>query len=373
MSFDPKITKIGPNLPMTQVGETQHQAPVAPKEQPAQQLATPDLDTALAVSKQKEAVERQMPRLDRGGASRLEQRFADLELALRKKTMARNDAAKSAMTFVASFAARGSRGARSRTMGLCDLLGDIPDFAADAQTLRIGVALDDALQAGDADGLMAGLTAAAGVEEGGDAGARAFVLAQASQALAMLAEHFPATLEEVESPLDQAFALAEEALSLSPELAEAHVALAQLILLHGDHEAMRDAEALVRRALELDPGHDGATFTLATLSYCRHDPARALALLDEITAHGTARPQIYLLTARAQRATKAFADARATLQRAIQTFPTIAAFHIEASVIARLSKDEAAAAEHRDRAADLLGESIDVDDAIALCFAGHSS
>ncbi len=373
MSFDPKITKVGSNLPMTQVGESHRGAPIAPKEQPVQQLATPDLETARAVSKQKEAVERQMPRLDRGGASRLEQRFAELELALRKKTLARSEAAKSAMAFAASYAARGSRGARSRTLGLCDLLADIAEHAADAEALRVGVALDEALQSGDADGLLAGLTAAAGIDDTADMGVRAFMLAQGSQALAMLAEHFPAAVAELESPLEQAFALAEEALSLAPELAEAHVALAQLVLLHGDHEAMRDAEALVRRALELDPGHDGATFTLATLAYCRHDPTHALALIDDITTHGGARPQVYLLMARAQRATKAFADAQATLQRALTTFPTLAALHIEAAVIARLSKDEAAAAEHRDQAAALLGDAIDVDDAIALCFAGHSS
>jgi tetratricopeptide (TPR) repeat protein len=370
VSFDPKITKIVPGLPAAPVTDARTNAPIAPKERSAQQLTTPDLEAARAASKQKEAVDRQMPRLDRGGASRLEQRFAELELALAKKNLARAEAAKSALAFCASYAARGSRGGRARALGLCALLEQMPEHEADAAGLRIGLLLDEAMHEGHRDDLLAGLTAAARLDVSADATVRAFVLAQGSQALAMLAEHFPSALAEVESPLEQAFGLAEEALSLAPELAEAHVALAQLVLLHGDHEAMRDAESLVRRALELEPHHDGATLTLATLAYCRHDPARALELLAELQS---SRPQAQLLTARAQRATKTLPLAAATLSQAIQAFPELAALHVEAHVIAKLSKDDASAAHHRERAAELLGDAIDVDDAIALCFAGHSS
>jgi hypothetical protein len=274
------------------------------------------------------------------------------------------------LAFCGSFAARGSRGARARALGLCDLLAEIAEHADDAAALRIGLSLDEALHGGEPEGLLEGLTSAAQLSDDLDPGARGFMLAQSAEALAMLAEHFSAQLEGIEAPLDQAFALAEEALSLAPELAEPHVALAQLILLHGDHEAMRDAEALARRALELEPSHQGATFTLATLAYCRHDAARALELLAEIQAP---RPQVALLTARAQRASKALADADATLQRALRAFPGVAALHVESHVIAKLAGDTERAAEHRREAASLLGSAIDVDDAIALCFAGHSS
>ncbi len=371
MSFDPKITKIGPQLPTAPIGESRIDVPV--KDRPAQQLTTPDLEAARVATKQKESVERQMPKLERGGASKLEQRFAELELALAKKTLARAEAAKSALAFCASYAVRGSRGGRSRALGLCAQLEQIPDHEADAAGLRAGVTLDEAMQEANRDGLLAGMTAAAQVDESADAGVRAFVLAQGSQALAMLAEHFPAALEEIDAPLERAFGLAEEALALAPGSAEAHIALAQLVLLHGDHEAMRDAETLARRALELEPHHDGATFVLATLAYCRHDPAQALELLAEIHAHGAARPQVHLLTARAQRASKALTEASASLQSAIAAFPELAALHVEAHVIAKLQKDEERATRHRERAADLLGDAIDVDDAIALCFKGHSS
>ncbi|MEZ0311409.1 MAG: hypothetical protein ACAI38_06520 [Myxococcota bacterium] len=359
-------------MPTAAAGEARVDVPVTPKERPAQQLTTPDLEAARVATKQKESVERQMPRLERGGSSKLEQRFAELELALAKKNLARAEAAKAALAFCVSYAVRGSRGGRSRALGLCAQLEQLPEHEADAAGLRAGVILDEAMQEANRDGLLAGLTATAQVDESADAGVRAFGLAQASQALAMLAEHFPATLEEIDSPLERAFGLAEEALALAPELAEAHVALAQLVLLHGDHDAMRDAETLVRRALELEPHHDGATFTLATLAYCRHDPARALELLAEIQAHGAPRPQVQLLAARAQRAVKAVAEADATLQRAIAAFPELAALHVEAHVVARLLKDDERAARHRERAADILGDAIDVDDAIALCFKGHS-
>ncbi len=372
MSFDPKITKIGPHLPTVRVGEERADVSSTPKERPSPQLTTPDLEAARAATKQKEAVERQMPRLERGGASKLEQRFAELELALARKNLARAEAAKSALAFCVSYAVRASRGGRSRALGLCSQLAEIAEHEADAAGLRAGVTLDEAMQEANLDGLLAGLTSAAQVDESADPGVRAFVLAQGSQALAMLAEHFPSSLDPNDAPLERAFALAEEALALSPELAEAHVALAQLILLHGDHEAMRDAETLARRALELEPHHGGATHTLATLAYCRHDPARALELLAEVQAHGTPRPQVHLLMARAQRAAKDYSEAAATLGRAIAAFPDLPALHIEAHVIAKLSKDDERAAQHRERAASLLGDAIDVDDAIALCFKGHS-
>lgn len=374
MSFDPKITKVGPNMapaPVTGARQAPAGAEIHGKDKTVQPpLAAPDLDAARAVSKQKEAEGRVMPRIERGGSSRIEQRFAELEQALARKTAARASAAKSAIAFCASFAARGSRGARSRAGALCDMLAEVAGEEASADALRAGLSLDEALQAADAEGVLVGLTAAAMVDEGADATARALMLALASQGVALLAEHFPVSFGGDDAPLEQAFQLAEEALSLGPEVAEAHVALAQLVLLHGDHEAMRDAETLLRRALTLEPEHETAHLALATLAYCRHDAQQALTILSELQSP---RPLSLLLMARAQRAVRAYDDAAATLERAIAAAPGLAVMHIEAAVIAGITKNEASAARHRERAAELLGPTIDVDSAIALCFAGHSS
>ncbi len=326
----------------------------------------PDLDAARAASKQKEAVAPTQPVVvGRGDVSQIEKQFAELERALAVKSAGRQKAYETAIAFIGSFAARRSKGARRQAMSLCDALDHVSDDEATSGALRLVLQLDDALQSGSADELLAALTAAADLSDEAMPQTRGLVLAQASQALAMLYQHFPSAIED-EGMMERAFTLAEEALALAPEHAEPHAALAMLVMAHNDLQALRDAEGLVRRSLTLEPEHDPSALALATIFFARDRYDEALAFLSEIHTRGNNWPLVQLLTARCYRFSGALDDADALLVKAVKLTPAIPTMLLEASIVARLRGDKAGAATYRDRAAELLGPDVDIDEALAL-------
>ncbi len=234
---------------------------------------------------------------------------------------------------LASFAARRSKGARRLAASLCDALDHVSDDETTSGALRLALQLDDALQSGSPDDLLAALTAVADLSEEASRESRGLVLALSSQALAMLHQHFPSAMPD-EGMLERAFALAEEALALAPESAEPHAALAALIMAHGDLQALRDAEALVRRSLTLEPDHDPSALVLAMIFFARSRYDEAIALLTDLHTRGNNWPLVQLLTGRCYRFTGALADAETTLTRAIKAGAEAAGDYLEACLVA---------------------------------------
>jgi tetratricopeptide (TPR) repeat protein len=366
VSFDPKIGKVGPGGAPASIGEaTKTGEKAAQAVKSPSPLAMPDLDAARAASKQKDVGAPSQPLVVRGDISQLEKQFAELERALAVKNAGRQKAYETAIALIGSFAARRSKGARRQALSLCDALDHVSDDETTSGALRIALQLDDALQSGSPDELLAALTTAADLSDEASPATRGLVLAQASQALAMLYQHFPSAMPD-EGMLERAFALAEEALALAPEHAEPHAALAAMIMTHGDLQALRDAEALVRRALTLEPEHDPSAVMLATIFFARDRFDEALALLGELHARGNNWPLVQLLTARCHRFSGALDEAEAVLTKAVKLAPAMPTLFLEASIVARLRGDTRAAATYRDRAAELLGPDADVDEALQL-------
>lgn len=71
---------------------------------------------------------------------------------------------------------------------------------------------------------------------------------------------------------------AKTAVTLSPNMANAHLALARAQMLHGD---LSGAEDSTRRAIELEPWHSGLFGNLAAIKLAQYDWTAALAAADE--------------------------------------------------------------------------------------------
>lgn len=323
----------------------------------------PDLDAARTASKQKDVGAPTQPVVVRSDTSQIEKRFAELERALAVKTADRQKAYKTARAFIGSFSARRSKGTRRLAASLCDALDHVSDDESTSGALRLALQLDDALQSGSPDELLAALTDVADLSDEASPDTRGLVLALSSQALAMLHQHFPSAIPD-DGVLERAFALAEEALALAPETAEPHAALAALIMAHGDLQALRDAEALVRRSLKLEPEHDPSAVVLANIFIARSRYDEAITLLADLHARGNTWPFVQLLTVRCYRFTGALDQAELALTRAIKAGIKLPAIYLEACIVARLRHDDEAARSYRERAAELLGVEVDVDQAL---------
>jgi hypothetical protein len=172
--------------------------------------------------------------------------------------------------------------------------------------------------------------------------------------------------DTAESLFERAFVLAEEAMAMEPQLAEAHAALAALVLLQGDPQAQRDAERLTISGFKIEPDHDGCTMALATIRLMQGAFAEALTLVGNLAARGYARGPAQLVAARAHRGLDALDDALQAVQRGLKVAPDLAALHLEACVIAEAREDEALYDEHYARLSELLGGEEAAGDAIAF-------
>ncbi|MBC7792714.1 MAG: hypothetical protein H7Z43_03320 [Clostridia bacterium] len=386
MSFDPKIPKVG-GTAVTQPSQVGADTAEASAVQRAK-LAMPDLDAArIAVQQPSQAVV--PPGRGAKPMSGLETRFAELERQLGKRTSNRAKDIQSAIALVGSSAARRSRGARKLSGDLCSMMDD--DAFADAT--RLALSLEDALQSGDAGSLLDGLAEASELEASVTGRARGLVYAQASHALTYIAQHDPRALEALTAAADddvgessadaeashakpvdanavfeRAFALAEDAIAAAPELAEGYAALAMLVMLHGDPQALRDAERLTIAGFKFESDHDGCTVALATIRLAQGEYAKALDLTNELTSRGYARATAVLLEARAQRGLGDLNEAREAIARGLKISPDFIALHLEACVIARQRKDSGLHDTHWARLVELLGSKDDAEAAVTFAF-----
>lgn len=98
---------------------------------------------------------------------------------------------------------------------------------------------------------------------------------------------------------DDALRHGEEAVRLSPQLAEAQLALGEAILASGPAADVDRAEALVEKALESEPDKPAARLALARVHLRRRDVAGATPLLDEVVRRWPEENEARLLLASA--------------------------------------------------------------------------
>jgi serine/threonine-protein kinase len=129
----------------------------------------------------------------------------------------------------------------------------------------------------------------------------------------------------------KARAAANRALTLSPELAEAHIALGQL-LYNADFD-WRGAEAQYRRALELTPNDGRAKFAfgvqLATFGHIE----QAIKLTQEALATEPLRDDWYYNLANYHSALSHLDEAERAIRRAIELQPAAPIFHVTLVII----------------------------------------
>jgi TolB-like protein/Tfp pilus assembly protein PilF len=129
----------------------------------------------------------------------------------------------------------------------------------------------------------------------------------------------------------KARAAANRALTLSPELAEAHIALGQL-LYNADFD-WRGAEAQYRRALELTPNDGRAKFAfgvqLATFGHIE----QAIKLTQEALATEPLRDDWYYNLANYHSALNHLDEAERAIRRAIELQPAAPIFHVTLVII----------------------------------------
>jgi TolB-like protein/Tfp pilus assembly protein PilF len=129
----------------------------------------------------------------------------------------------------------------------------------------------------------------------------------------------------------KARAAANRALTLSPELAEAHIALGQL-LYNADFD-WRGAEAQYRRALELTPNDGRAKFAfgvqLATFGHIE----QAIKLTQEALATDPLRDDWYYNLANYHSALNHLDEAERAIRRAIELQPAAPIFHVTLVII----------------------------------------
>lgn len=376
MSFEPKIPKVTGG-----VSSTVGQATVEPRKSAADArrdaLAMPDLDAARTAVQQptKPVVP---PGPGGKGLSPIEARFVELERALAKRTANRQRDIQSAVALIGTSAARRSRGARKKALDLCAMMDD--DATADG--LRLALKLEDALQNSDGEAMLSGLVEAAKAEASLAGRARSLLQTQMAQALIYIVQHDPGALEALlegedglsaEHILEHAFSLAENAMADAPELAEAHAALSMLVMLHGDPQALRDAERLTISGFKHEPDNDGCTMALALIRLAQEDYAKALELSGDLAARGYARGTAQLIAARAHRGQGDLDGALQALARGLKVAPDMLALHLETCVVATARDDATLFREHHDRATDLLGSAEAADDAIAFASGDGSS
>lgn len=160
-----------------------------------------------------------------------------------------------------------------------------------------------------------------------DPAQRAEALARATLAngLIQAAIHFPHVTQAMgldeSRALDQATALAEEAIALDPTLPDGHCALARVLLCSELEQAHRDARAVLEHALELDPDHDPAHVALAVLDREAGRLDSALARLDRVVRSGNAHPLTFVLRGSIHAARGERSEARLDFTRVMKLAP----------------------------------------------------
>jgi TolB-like protein/Tfp pilus assembly protein PilF len=154
------------------------------------------------------------------------------------------------------------------------------------------------------------------------------------------------------APAQEAYARARaaayRALTLSPELADAHIALGQL-LYNADFD-WRGAEAEYRHALEITPNDARAKFALGVQLATFGQVEQAIGLTREALATEPLRDDWYYNLANYHSALKQLDEAERAIRRALELQPGAPIFHVTLAIIEiqRGNADAALAAAHQE-------------------------
>jgi serine/threonine-protein kinase len=129
----------------------------------------------------------------------------------------------------------------------------------------------------------------------------------------------------------RARAAADRALTLSPELADAHIALGQL-LYNADFD-WRGAEAQYRRALEVTPNDARAKFALGVQLATFGQVEQAIELTREALATEPLRDDWYYNLANYNSALNRLDEAERAIRRALELQPGAPIFHVTLAII----------------------------------------
>ena len=139
----------------------------------------------------------------------------------------------------------------------------------------------------------------------------------------------------------KARAAADRALTLSPELADAHIALGQL-LYNADFD-WRGAEAQYRRALEITPNDARAKFAFGVQLATFGQVEQAIELTREALATEPLRDDWYYNLANYHAALNQLDEAERAIRRALELQPSAPLFHVTLATI-EIKRGNAAAA-----------------------------
>jgi TolB-like protein/Tfp pilus assembly protein PilF len=151
---------------------------------------------------------------------------------------------------------------------------------------------------------------------------------------------------------EQAYQAAERSLELDPTLSDGHLAMAK-VLDFFDRD-LKAADTEYRRALELDPGNDGALRWYAYLDfqYFRFD--QALQLAQGAVSSDPLNSWNFHLLGWALTANGRFAEAKSAYRKALELNPTGAGLHALFANVLLLNGEPDAALEETEREADDL-------------------
>jgi TolB-like protein/Tfp pilus assembly protein PilF len=150
--------------------------------------------------------------------------------------------------------------------------------------------------------------------------------------------------------LERARHAAQRALAIEPDLAEAHLALGSIRLLH-DFD-WKGADASIGRALQLAPGNAEVLRVGAVIEYCLGRVDRSLELSMRAVEQDPLNAANYLALGRAYRRLERLVEADAAFRRALEISPdcTTGHFLLAMSLAAQGRLDEALAEVQRERA-----------------------
>lgn len=189
------------------------------------------------------------------------------------------------------------------------------------------------------------------------------VRATLAHALTQLAVHFPAEVEElgltVPEALEHALNLAEEAISLAPDLPDGHTALGRLLLCHDHPEAFDDAIEVLDHALQLNPEHDPAEIASAVALRARGERNEAMARVERVIRRGNGLAQPLAMRALLLMDSGRFGEARRDLERAVRIAPASGMLRLDLARAAAAEGDAEEALAQRQRGRELLGSAFD--------------
>lgn len=295
--------------------------------------------------------------------SAIEVEVEALRTGLRGPRVDRLESARRSLALASSYRARRSRGLRRLASSLLDDVGvHVPELRDDAAQQRELLDIEGALLELDRNACGDAMRRATTLADEGRSTIRARGRAAIAAALLQTSAHFPdgaaALADDLDALLEQAFGLAERAVAEAPHEPDTLTVLARVLLHRPEETAVDDAEALAREALALDPEHDGAAAVLANVALLRGSPAHAARLADDIIRRGNASPLAAYLRGLAHLELGDGALALRDLERALLLAPGAGTLALDAARAAELAGDTARSQALLEQARALLGQAF---------------